>query len=103
METQTLLVSFGYGQLAPMNLDLSGKGALLLDVNWGGASSLSFTYGSGTRFNDSIAVAVYGKPGTNRLNLTTTGGASCRKIALGLSRPSSRIAENPGSRSRQVW
>jgi hypothetical protein len=37
VDTQALLVSFGYGQGAPMNLDLSGQRALALDVAWGGA------------------------------------------------------------------
>lgn len=36
LPTQTLLVSFGYGQLTPMNLNLSGQGALALDMRWGG-------------------------------------------------------------------
>jgi carboxypeptidase family protein len=48
----------------------------LYQLPWGLSTSLSYSYGSGTRYNDSIAVAVYGKPGTNRLNLTATGGAS---------------------------
>jgi hypothetical protein len=43
---------------------------------WGISSSVSLTYGSGNRFNDSISVAVYGKPGTNRLNLTANGGVA---------------------------
>jgi hypothetical protein len=38
------------------------------------SASLSYFYGSGNRFNSAIAAAVYGKPGTNRLNLTAAGG-----------------------------
>ena len=34
------------------------------------------TAGSGNRFGNSIATAPYGKTGTNRLNLTATGGAT---------------------------
>lgn len=37
LPTQSLYVSFGYGQAAPMNLDLSDQSALRLDVGWGGA------------------------------------------------------------------
>ncbi len=36
---QSLYVSFGYGQSAPMNLDLSGQNALRLDLGWAGAST----------------------------------------------------------------
>jgi hypothetical protein len=43
---------------------------------WGFSTSLSYAYGSGNRFAASIPVAVYGKPGTNRLNLTATGGST---------------------------
>lgn len=39
LDTQSLYVGFGYGQVAPMNLDLSGQGALRLDVAWAGAST----------------------------------------------------------------
>jgi hypothetical protein len=48
----------------------------LYQLPWGVSTSLSYAYGSGTRYNDSIAVAVYGKPGTNRVNLTANGAAS---------------------------
>ena len=34
---------------------------------------MSYFYGSGNRFAATIAAAVYGKPGTNRLNLTAAG------------------------------
>jgi carboxypeptidase family protein len=40
------------------------------------AASVSYFYGSGNRFAASIAAAPYGKPGTNRLNLTAAGGAT---------------------------
>jgi hypothetical protein len=36
---------------------------------------VSYFYGSGNRFADSIATAPYGKTGTNRLNLAGNGGA----------------------------
>ena len=41
---------------------------------WGISASVSYFYGSGNRFTAAIATAVYGKPGTNRLNLTAAGG-----------------------------
>jgi hypothetical protein len=37
------------------------------------SASLSYFYGSGNRFAANIAAQVYGKPGTNRLNLTAAG------------------------------
>jgi hypothetical protein len=40
------------------------------------SASVSYFYGSGQRFAASIAGAPYGKPGTNRLNLTAAGGAT---------------------------
>src|SRR5439155_6443993 len=40
------------------------------------SASVSYFYGSGQRFAASISVAPYGKPGTNRLNLTANGGAT---------------------------
>jgi len=40
------------------------------------SASLSYFYGSGNRYAASISAAVYGKPGTNRLNLTAAGGAT---------------------------
>jgi len=48
----------------------------LLQLPWGFNTSVTYFYGSGNRFNDSISTAPYGKPGTNRLNLTATGGAT---------------------------
>src|SRR5262249_34920480 len=48
----------------------------LYQFPWGIATSVSYFYGSGNRFNASIATTPYGKPGTNRLNLANNGGAS---------------------------
>jgi hypothetical protein len=48
----------------------------LYQLPWGINTSVSYFYGSGNRFNASISATPYGKTGTNRLNLTTTGGAS---------------------------
>jgi len=48
----------------------------LLQLPWGFNTSVTYFYGSGNRFNDSISTAPYGKPGTNRLNLTATGAAT---------------------------
>ncbi len=41
---------------------------------FGISASVSYFYGSGNRFAAAIAAGVYGKPGTNRLNLTAAGG-----------------------------
>ncbi|OYV01383.1 MAG: hypothetical protein CFE45_05105 [Burkholderiales bacterium PBB5] len=64
VETQTLLVSFGYGQLAPMNLDLSGQSALARDVVWGGAQPSGGSWDAG-----GLTVTVYANtsngPGLN--------------------------------------
>jgi hypothetical protein len=43
---------------------------------WGLSTALSYAYGSGNRYNATIATAPYGKTGSNRLNLTATGGAT---------------------------
>ena len=43
---------------------------------FGISASVSYFYGSGNQFAAAIAAAVYGKPGTNRLNLTAAGGAT---------------------------
>ena len=43
---------------------------------WGISTAVSYAYGSGARFAASIATAPYGKPGTNRLNLTAAGAAA---------------------------
>jgi hypothetical protein len=48
----------------------------LMQLPWGFNTSLTYFFGSGNRFNNSIATAPYGKTGTNRLNLTATGGAT---------------------------
>jgi Carboxypeptidase regulatory-like domain len=48
----------------------------LYRMPWGISASVSYFYGSGARFPAAIAAAVYGKPGTNRLNLTAAGGAT---------------------------
>jgi hypothetical protein len=41
---------------------------------FGISASVSYFYGSGQRFAAAVAGAPYGKPGTNRLNLTAAGG-----------------------------
>jgi hypothetical protein len=46
----------------------------LIQLPWTFNASVTYFYGSGNRFNNSIATAPYGKPGTNRLNLTAAGG-----------------------------
>jgi carboxypeptidase family protein len=48
----------------------------LLQLPWGFNTSVTYFYGSGNRFNNSIATTPYGKPGTNRLNLTAAGTAT---------------------------
>jgi len=48
----------------------------LMQLPWGFNTSVTYFYGSGNRFNNSIATSPYGKPGTNRLNLTATGAAT---------------------------
>lgn len=45
----------------------------LYRLPFGVSASVSYFYGSGARFAAAIAAAVYGKPGTNRLNLTAAG------------------------------
>jgi hypothetical protein len=45
----------------------------LYRLPWGISTSVSYFYGSGNRFAASIPSAVFGKPGTNRLNLTAAG------------------------------
>ncbi|MGH9139580.1 MAG: hypothetical protein ACRD2I_00405, partial [Vicinamibacterales bacterium] len=52
----------------------------LVQMPWGFNASVTYFYGSGNRFSDSIATAPYGKPGTNRLNLTATGAPSAAII-----------------------
>jgi hypothetical protein len=48
----------------------------LYQMPWGISAALSYAYGSGNRYNATIATAPYGKTGSNRLNLTATGGAT---------------------------
>ena len=48
----------------------------LVQLPLGFSTSVTYFYGSGNRFGNSIATAPYGKTGTNRLNLTATGGAT---------------------------
>ena len=48
----------------------------LMELPWKFNASVTYFYGSGNRFNNSIATQPFGKPGTNRLNLTATGGAT---------------------------
>jgi hypothetical protein len=43
---------------------------------WGLSTSVSYFYGSGARFNATISATPYGKPGSNRLNLLTSGAAA---------------------------
>ena len=40
------------------------------------SASVSYFYGSGSRYAATVNTAVYGKPGTNRLNLTAAGAAT---------------------------
>ncbi|MBW8861345.1 MAG: hypothetical protein JF601_03105, partial [Acidobacteria bacterium] len=46
----------------------------LVQLPYGFNTSVTYFYGSGNRFNDSIGTAPFGKTGTNRLNLTANGG-----------------------------
>jgi hypothetical protein len=48
----------------------------LYQLPWGVATSVSYFYGSGNRFNATISGTPYGKTGNNRLNLGNTGGAA---------------------------
>src|SRR4029078_662620 len=70
----------------------------LIQMPLGFNASLTYFYGSGNRFNDSIATAPYGKPGTNRLNLSATGtsAGSITIPASGLDRWDGRAVINPG-------
>ena len=49
------------------------RGWAVYQMPWAVTMSASYAYGSGNRYAASIPVAVYGKPGANRLNLTATG------------------------------
>jgi hypothetical protein len=46
----------------------------LYRLPWDISASVSYFYGSGNYYAAAISAAVYGKPGTNRLNLTAAGG-----------------------------
>jgi hypothetical protein len=46
----------------------------LMQLPYGFSTSVTYFYGSGNRFADTIATAPFGKTGTNRLNLTAAGG-----------------------------
>jgi hypothetical protein len=46
----------------------------MYQLRWGIATSITYFYGSGNRFNASISGTPFGKVGTNRLNLTNAGG-----------------------------
>ena len=46
----------------------------LYQLPWGFSTSVSYFYGSGNRFNATISGTPYGKTGSNRLNLSNTGG-----------------------------
>jgi len=47
-----------------------------IDLPWGVAASVQYSYGSGGWTNATISTRPYGKPGNNRLNLSSTGGPS---------------------------
>jgi hypothetical protein len=53
---------------------------ILVQLPWGLNTSVAYFYGSGNRFATSIATSPFGKPGTNRLNLTSAGGAAATII-----------------------
>jgi hypothetical protein len=46
----------------------------LYQLPWGISTSVSYFYGSGNRFAATISATPYGKTGSNRLNLSATGG-----------------------------
>jgi len=48
----------------------------LLQLPMGFNTSVTYFYGSGNRFANTIATTPFGKPGTNRLNLTAAGTAT---------------------------
>jgi Carboxypeptidase regulatory-like domain len=50
------------------------RGWALYQLPWGFSTSVSYFYGSGNRYNATIAGTPYGKTGSNRLNLSNTGG-----------------------------
>jgi hypothetical protein len=48
----------------------------IYEMPWGFSTSVSYFYGSGSRYSASIASTPYGKPGSNRLNLLPSGAAA---------------------------
>jgi PEP-CTERM motif len=70
VQNQQLYVSFGYGQTAPMNLDLSGQAALRLDVAWGGAMTAA-----GPWDNNALTLTVYATT-SNGAGLNPNGSAA---------------------------
>ncbi len=48
----------------------------IYNLPWGLSTSVSYFYGSGARYNATIAATPYGKPGSNRLNLLSSGAAA---------------------------
>jgi carboxypeptidase family protein len=46
----------------------------MYQAKWGLSTSVTYSYGSGNRYAASISATPYGKTGTNRLNLTNSGG-----------------------------
>jgi hypothetical protein len=46
----------------------------MYQAKWGLSTSITYSYGSGNRYGASISATPYGKTGTNRLNLTNSGG-----------------------------
>jgi hypothetical protein len=48
----------------------------IYQLPWGLSTSLSYFYGSGARYNATISATPYGKPGSNRVNLLTSGAAA---------------------------
>ena len=70
VQDQQLYVSFGYGQTAPMNLDLSGQAALRLDVVWAGAMTAA-----GPWDNQALSLTVYATT-SNGAGLDPNGSAA---------------------------
>jgi hypothetical protein len=48
----------------------------IVQFPWGLSTSVSYFYGSGARYSATISATPYGKPGSNRLNLLTSGAAA---------------------------
>lgn len=76
LDTQSLYLGFGYGQSVPMDLDLSGKSALQLDVAWAGVST-------STGWDDrALEVTVYATTSTG-VGLNPDGSAAHAVLAGG--------------------